>query len=590
MLYSLGIKPRFIRSHATKSRNSRNAEIVAQMVTKALSETETLQYGGGARHLDQENKTTLLVIDRSFDLETPVMQHLNFGDMLLGDSVHEGELKTTSGSVGAKIEVEIERAEMFGYMRSAIGDEDNKLYVLREDNAAWQALRFQFAPLAVRSFKELREELDHQYGPASKVHKMMKDEAFDKSKMDPAQERAYYKGVKEFMPFSDKHSNIQALHYAWLLSHDRANKVVAAQRDRREDLVQFEQSVVMGSAECFQGGDEDCAESIPCEEKLRRILCGREFSKEEREEAALVYYAQHGESGLTQGLREAIEECDKARGTSCMEFVRQFAKIRASESKASPADHSRRKMYQDATWHFKALQDPKDTEAVREAKKVKLPMVKDSVDVLGLAAVSNVNWPTSLLERNEENGYGSLLHWLDQGLIFNSWVPRLYDICDRVINEEVAPEECPYQYGEASAKVPKKSSSARWGKQQSQKAGDDEKPALIVFIIGGICHQEIQAVYELINKHKRDIYIGSTHMSNPKVFTEGLRHMAGAGVASRANSPRSASSEANPFDGRSAERTNSGGAGNPFGGPDDSNGSQATNSFGGPAYDATNPF
>jgi len=66
------------------------------------------------------------------------------------------------------------------------------------------------------------------------------------------------------------------------------------------------------------------------------------------------------------------------------------------------------------------------------------------------------------------------------------------------------------------------------GKKKDKKGSEGDKaaaPGLIVFVIGGICHEEIQSVHELVNKHKVDVYLGSTHMTNPELFVEkGLKN------------------------------------------------------------------
>ena len=40
---------------------------------------------------------------------------------------------------------------------------------------------------------------------------------------------------------------------------------------------------------------------------------------------------------------------------------------------------------------------------------------------------------------------------------------------------------------------------------------------VVIFVIGGVCHAELQAAYELVSKYDLDVYIGGTAMMTGKV-------------------------------------------------------------------------
>jgi len=48
---------------------------------------------------------------------------------------------------------------------------------------------------------------------------------------------------------------------------------------------------------------------------------------------------------------------------------------------------------------------------------------------------------------------------------------------------------------------------------------------VVIFVIGGICHAELQAAYELVSKYDLDVYIGGTAMMTGKGFVEAVRHI-----------------------------------------------------------------
>jgi len=339
----------------------------------------------------------------------------------------------------------------------------------------------------------------------------------------------------------------------YLLHADPKNVDVQKRKNRREDLIQFQQYVTMGSKECFQGGEDDPSNRISTEQKLLNILESPTFSGREKEQSWVLYFVTLGKGGLTRRLNSARDKCDSQFGTRCAELMSQIERLLGeSFAAAGSPDPSRQVLYESFKNYIMA-QD-KSHEGHRQAKKDlkdnPAPTVKvngeEKPDFTGLASVFNVYWPQTLMEPHPEKGYTQLLDILQQGVFFNSWRPRLHRICDEILEGKMSAEECPFTAGQDRAGMPKHPKHRRgnslgagpkWGanlrKESTGSAGAAEEgsgPGLIVFVVGGICHEEIQVIYELINKHKKDVYVGSTHMTNPELFMEdGLKGMNNAG-------------------------------------------------------------
>jgi len=354
--------------------------------------------------------------------------------------------------------------------------------------------------------------------------------------MSDADARIYKKGVKEFMPFKDKRDAIDNMTHMFLLTSDPKNNEVQQKKNRREDLMQFQQHVAIKSKDCFQGGDEDQSERISVETKLLNILKGPKFTKEEKEQNLLLYYATYGMEGKKSSIMRGCEVCDRDFNTSCIFLMGQLDKILGADfAQAAPPDPSRMTLYANAMKHVTA-QIP-EHEDYREAKKAvkssPVPTVKvngeEMIDYTGLAAVHKIMWPP--MKKEVE------LDWIQQCTFFNSWRPRLYDVCDKILQGKMDEIECPFTAGQNAAPKHRRGASmgqGGWGNSlrggSNKVTSESTAPGLIVFVIGGICHEEIQVIYELLNKHKKDVYLGSTHMSNPEFFVQkGLKGMSAGG-------------------------------------------------------------
>jgi len=64
------------------------------------------------------------------------------------------------------------------------------------------------------------------------------------------------------------------------------------------------------------------------------------------------------------------------------------------------------------------------------------------------------------------------------------------------------------------------------GKRKSEKNGTSSGiPKIMVFIAGGMTLSEMRSVYEIAEKHNRDIIIGSTHIITPTDYINSLRNL-----------------------------------------------------------------
>jgi len=48
---------------------------------------------------------------------------------------------------------------------------------------------------------------------------------------------------------------------------------------------------------------------------------------------------------------------------------------------------------------------------------------------------------------------------------------------------------------------------------------------MIVFVAGGICHSELRAAQEIMNKSGQEVILGSTHLLNPTTFVNDLKSL-----------------------------------------------------------------
>jgi len=509
LLCSIGEKPKYIRWYNNKSPNSELAQQVAELAKFELNNTRV--------NLSTQNEMTLLIVDRSFDLQTVLLEHFHFGTMVMNNAKMSGSTKGRN----IEISVEIERGESFGLVKSHIGEE-KKLYYLNDENEAWQYLRFQLPPVVGYSFTGLQNGIDLQYSAAAKVQQWLKQGDFNKKKLNEADTKLYKKGIKEFLPYKEKRSSIILMQYMFSVMSNPRDPKTKAERDRREDLTQFQQAVVMGADECFFGGaDENLAsDRISVENKLINILTEDRYERFQKEQNLIIYYVTKGSAGITRRVKEAMQQCDNQWGANCDGLMKTIDCILGADFRPGPEpDRSR-----EANW-VSAKNDPQ-AKGNFGTVKVKGPPPREVTDYAAMASVSELTWPE--VKDDQKNAI------CEQASIFNRWNPRLYGICDALLTTPgggLDEDVCPFTHGQERAGLPTgrkghrragSLSGPKWGGGGSAKdeKKDGAAPGLVVFVIGGIVHEEIQAVHELINKHKVDVYLGSTHMTTPSLFME----------------------------------------------------------------------
>jgi hypothetical protein len=122
------------------------------------------------------------------------------------------------------------------------------------------------------------------------------------------------------------------------------------------------------------------------------------------------------------------------------------------------------------------------------------------------------------------------------GYDLSRYRPPLQYIMQQSLEGKLSAVEFP-QAGEsasppAPAAAPKARSKASWashGKaKETSSAGElapRAGPRLIIFVIGGMCHSEVRAAYELSKKYQRDVVIGSTELFEPAAYVQLLKSL-----------------------------------------------------------------
>jgi len=81
----------------------------------------------------------------------------------------------------------------------------------------------------------------------------------------------------------------------------------------------------------------------------------------------------------------------------------------------------------------------------------------------------------------------------------------------------------------SSSQSLRKATQPKWaekGKRKSEKTTPISSGArVIIFIAGGMTFSEMRSAYELAQKHKREVIIGSTHMLTPTMYVESLKSL-----------------------------------------------------------------
>ena len=115
--------------------------------------------------------------------------------------------------------------------------------------------------------------------------------------------------------------------------------------------------------------------------------------------------------------------------------------------------------------------------------------------------------------------------------LFNVFTPMIHYLADKLINSDMDERYCPsipnFKADETTSnRKHKRAASAHWSKKKKQEVEASDNGNLVIFVIGGITYEEVQAAYELMAKHNINVYIGGTHLVTATNFVEqGLPEM-----------------------------------------------------------------
>lgn len=460
---SLGEKPKHVRywNFPSKSLTKDVAEGVREAIDK-----QTLNLPA--------SETTVLILDRSFDMVTPFMDHWCWGHIILEN-----------------FEIDITKAAEWGLMHTEQGPK-----LVDEDDYAFDQLRFMLYPVAKKSFGGLANENCEAYPAAAKMQELG---GFGKlADDDPLKKNA----LKELVQYKDNDAEIKF--------HVGLARKLRSFENKMEDLIQFMQSCAMVDTSSYK--DEKVDGKIDTWKKLCQILEARQqFTQVQRDKALLCYIA--GIGGLANSEREYLHKFDRADGTDYVGLLNKmeegFSTGKNKRKKEKPAPKNR---------------DINDFRLVEQVEKW-------SMD----------SWVYQ--EVSEAEG-----QIVDKAKIYNRWTPRIRRIVEGILenDEQVLKDtkRCAAK-DDAPTEAPKKDDDNKKKKKlkQSKKepAGDVEAieglhswrgryhgkkfipGKVVIFCIGGVCHAELQAAYELIAKYDLDVYIGGTALMTGKSFVDAVR-------------------------------------------------------------------
>ncbi|CAG8721048.1 15244_t:CDS:2, partial [Racocetra persica] len=93
------------------------------------------------------------------------------------------------------------------------------------------------------------------------------------------------------------------------------------------------------------------------------------------------------------------------------------------------------------------------------------------------------------------------------------------------INKSLDVAEYPYTKDPAGGPDGNKSSGSELRSLRPtwfMKGQETKNPRIIVFITGGVTYSELRTAYEITEKHRQDVIIGSTHIITPQKFVEDM--------------------------------------------------------------------
>jgi len=460
---SLGEKPKNVRYWNAPPKSL--VKDVAEAVRTAIDE-QPLQLPA--------SETTVLILDRSFDMVTPFMDHWCWGHIILEN-----------------FDIDISKAAEWGLFMT----EEGEAKMVDEEDYAFQQLRFMVYPVAKKSFGGLGNENSEAYPAAAKMQEMG---GFGKlADDDPLKKNA----LKELVQYKDNDAEIKF--------HVGLARKLRSTENTIEDLIQFMQSCAMMDTSAFK--DEKVDGKMDTWKKLCQILEGRQkFTQIQRDKALLSYIAGMGNMGNNE--TEYLHKFDRADSTDYCALLKKmeegFGTGKNKRKKEKPAPKNR---------------DITDFRLVEQIEKY---------------SMDSWVYPEVMEAKGQIE---------EKGKIYQRWTPRIRRIIEGILDKEdhILKDTKLCGPGEAP-KEEKKKPEAKGKKKRGvgvEASGDQETieglhgwrnryqgkkfipGKVVIFVIGGVCHAELQAAYELVSKYDLDVYIGGTAMMTGKGFVEAVRHI-----------------------------------------------------------------
>ncbi|CAG8548514.1 343_t:CDS:10, partial [Acaulospora morrowiae] len=144
----------------------------------------------------------------------------------------------------------------------------------------------------------------------------------------------------------------------------------------------------------------------------------------------------------------------------------------------------------------------------------------DAINNLGFFGVKLIRKPKKYRQKQGE----------EMPYEISRYIPKLKLVLESHIDKTIDHTAYPYTKdptgdpdgSKATQQGPVSLRSARAGWYKKGQAAESRAGRIIVFVAGGVSYSELRSCYELSDKHRLDVIIGSTHLVNPKNFINDL--------------------------------------------------------------------
>jgi len=452
----------------------------------------------------EQGNATVLVLDRSFDLQSVLLDHHHCGSLLMDHP--------SSSANSTNFHIEIEEEQKFGDCLCSTVSGDNKpvgnpkLIHLVETNKVWQQLRFQ--SLSGKNFGhccgELRTLIQNRYPSAAKLVKW-DSEKKDMKNMTPAEKKIRKKGIRELHSYNESVRTlamVKEMLFSIVLGPPEDDGDKRRERvDQRAMMLQFQQAVAMGKQDQYVLLSREATREVTASDQLREMLKDDTYSENMRKRMFLLY-ALAVRGNFQSEDRKLLDSeplgVDYWRMWDALQRIHMPNWYKNQACNLVPPER-------DVESHM-ALHNPIFAELMDNENGMVVP--------------------TYLSDQSESN-QEDREDFLHQAQSFNAFTPRVFNLAEMILSDNASEEDLPFvgDFREEMAAKRLKGEKPSWFSRKKEKTKPKED-ALIIFVNGGITHAEIQAVYELMSKHKINIYIGGTHLATSTNFVDdGLEHL-----------------------------------------------------------------